>query len=353
MNWLQRHVRPEQVRELSLLLLIIIAILFFGALIDNYYSARTFNRIASSVAVIAIVAVGQTLVVLTRNIDLSVGSIVGFTAYFVGTLIANNNDLHPLVAILIAVGMGSIMGAINGLLVAWAGVPSIIVTLGTLAIFRGVLVDLSGAKTVTTDSLPQWLVDLPRLNFISIGEFDVRALFMIAVAMVLIFQFATSYLTIGRRFYAIGSNPDAAALIGLPMRRMIFIAFVLSGALAGLAGFVTLARFGNITVEAGRGLELAVVAAVVVGGVNIFGGSGTVVGALLGAVMIGIIEQSLFRLQISEFWRDALLGLLILLAVASDAVILQRLRALWARGELKRLPKPPAGADPEMEAPTP
>jgi rhamnose transport system permease protein len=135
------------------------------------------------------------------------------------------------------------------------------------------------------------------------------------------------------------------------MKRMIFIAFVLSGALAGLAGFVTLARFGNITVEAGRGLELAVVAAVVVGGVNIFGGSGTVVGALLGAVMIGIIEQSLFRLQISEFWRDALLGLLILLAIASDAVILQRLRALWARGELKRLPKPPAGADPEPGAP--
>ncbi len=353
MNWLQRHVRPEQVRELSLLLLIIIAVLFFGTLIDNYYSARTFNRIASSVAVIAIVAVGQTLVVLTRNIDLSVGSIVGFTAYFVGTLIANNNDLHPLVAILIAVGMGGLMGAINGLLVAWAGIPSIIVTLGTLAIYRGVLVDLSGAKTVTTDSLPQWLVDLPRLNFISIGEFDVRALFMIAVAMVLIFQFATNYLSIGRRLYAIGSNPDAAALIGLPMRRMIFIAFVLSGALAGLAGFVTLARFGNITVEAGRGLELAVVAAVVVGGVNIFGGSGTVVGALLGAVMIGIIEQSLFRLQISEFWRDALLGLLILLAVASDAVILQRLRALWARGELKRLPKPPAGADPEMGARTP
>ena len=353
MNWLQRHVRPEQVRELSLLLLIVVAVLFFGTLIDNYYSARTFNRIASSVAVIAIVAVGQTLVVLTRNIDLSVGSIVGCTAYFVGTLIAGNNDLHPLVAILIAVGMGGFMGAINGLLVAWAGVPSIIVTLGTLAIFRGILVDLSGAKTVTTDSLPSWLVDLPRLNFISIGEFDIRALFMIAVAMVIIFQLATNYLSIGRRLYAIGSNPDAAALIGLPMRRMIFIAFVLSGALAGLAGFVTLARFGNITVEAGRGLELAVVAAVVVGGVNIFGGSGTVVGALLGAVMIGIIEQSLFRLQISEFWRDALLGLLILLAVASDAVILQRLRALWARGELKRLPKPVAGAGPETEAPTP
>jgi len=346
MIWLQRYVRPEQVRELILLLLIVVAVIFFGALIENYYTERTFNRIASSVTVIAIMAVGQTLVVLTRNIDLSVGSIAGCTAYFVGTLLANNNDLHPLMAVLIAVGLGAGLGAINGVLVAFAGVPSIIVTLGTLAIFRGLLVDLSGAKTVTTDSLPLWLVDLPRLNFVTLGEFDIRALFIIAVAMVVIFQLATSYLKIGRQFYAVGSNPDAAILIGLPVRRVIFIAFVLSGALAGLAGFVTLARFGNITVEAARGMELAVVAAVVVGGVNIFGGSGTVVGALLGAVLIGILEQSLFRLQISEFWRDAVLGLLILLAVASDAVILQRLRALWARGELRHIAAPTPETDP-------
>ena len=241
MNWLQRHVRPEQVRELSLLLLIIVAVLFFGSLIDNYYTSRTFNRIASSVAIITIVAVGQTLVVLTRNIDLSVGSIVGCTAYFVGTLLAGNNDLHPLVAVLLAVGARRPAWAPSTACSSpGAACPSIIVTLGTLAIYRGMLVDLSGAKTVTTDSLPAWLIDLPRLNFISIGDFDIRALFMLALAIVVIFQFGTSYLTVGRRFYAIGSNPDAAALIGLPMRRLVFIAFVLSGALAGLAGFVTL-----------------------------------------------------------------------------------------------------------------
>ena len=128
---------------------------------------------------------------------------------------------------------------------------------------------------------------------------------VLALVIVIVFQLATSYLNFGRRFYAIGSNPDAAELIGLPTRRIVFTAFVLSGALSGLAGFMFLARFGNITVEAGRGLELQVVAAVVVGGVNIFGGSGTVIGAMLGAVMIGTLEQSLFRLQISEFWRDA------------------------------------------------
>ena len=128
--------------------------MIFGSFIDNYYSFRTFNRIASSVAIITVVAVGQTLVVLTRNIDLSVGSIVGFTAYFVGTLIANHNGINPLLAVAIAIALGAALGVVNGVIVAWGRVPAVVVTLGTLAIYRGVLVDLSGAKTVTTDSLP-------------------------------------------------------------------------------------------------------------------------------------------------------------------------------------------------------
>jgi rhamnose transport system permease protein len=347
MNWLQRSVRPEQIRELSLLVLIAIAIVFFGSLIDGYYSFRTFNRIASSVAIITVVAVGQTLVVLTRNIDLSVGSIVGFTAYFVGTLIASHNAINPFLAVALAIALGAALGAVNGVLVAWGRVPAVVVTLGTLAIYRGVLVDLSGAKTVTTDSLPQWLIDLPTLNVAPIGGLDIRPLFALALVIVVIFQFGAGYLSFARRFYAIGSNPEAAQLIGLPIKGVVFLAFVVSGALAGLAGFMMLARFGNITVEAGRGLELNVVAAVVVGGVNVFGGSGRVTGAMLGAVMIGTLEQSLFRLGISEFWRDALLGLLILLAVASDAVILQRLRLLWARTELKFVaPAPAARSEP-------
>ena len=337
MKWFQRHVRPEQIRELSLLLLIIVAILIFGSLVEGYYTFRTFNRIASGVAIITVVGVGQTLVVLTRNIDLSVGSIVGFTAYFVGTLIATHNGLNPILAVVIAISIGAALGAVNGVLVAWGGVPAVVVTLGTLAIYRGVLVDLSGAKTVTTDSLPQWLIDLPLLNVTPFAGLDIRALFVFALLIVIVFQLGTTYLSFARRLYAIGSNPEAAQLIGLPMKGMVFLAFVVCGALSGLGGFMMLARFGNITVEAARGLELSVIAAVVVGGVNIFGGSGTVVGAMLGAILIGTLEQSLFRLGISEFWLSAVLGLLILLAVASDAIILKRLRALWARSELKIL----------------
>jgi rhamnose transport system permease protein len=344
MRWLQRHVRPEQVRELSLLLLIVVAVLVFGSMIDGYYTSRTFNRIASSVVIITVVAVGQTLVVLTRNIDLSVGSIVGCTAYFAGTQLAADNGMSPFLAVLVAMALGAAMGAVNGVIVAWGRVPSIIVTLGSLAIYRGLLIDYSGAKSVLTDSLPPWLVDLPRLTLFTIGTLDIRVVVAVAIGVVVLFQLATGFLKVGRLFYALGSNPDAAALIGLPASRILFSAFVLSGALSGLAGFLFLARFGNITVEAGRGLELQVVAAVVVGGVNIFGGSGTVFGAMLGAVMIGTLEQSLLRLSISEFWRDAILGLLILLAVASDAVILDRLRALWSRTELKVIPSDTAGA---------
>ncbi len=332
MNALLRRFRPEQVRVLILLLIILLALVFFGTQIENYFSPRFFNRIATSAAIVAVVAVGQTLVVLTRNIDLSVGSIVGLTAYVVGTQLANNNELQPVLAVLMAMGLGGLLGVINGVLVAYGRVPAIITTLGTLALYRTFLVEYSGAKTVTTASLPAWLVNMPQMTLFSLGELDFRLLTVLALVVVVIFQLVLTVMPWGRRLYAIGSNPEAAHMVGLPVQRTIFSAFVICGALAGLAGFMFLARFGNITVVAAQGLELQVVAAVVVGGVNIFGGSGTILGALLGTVLIDLLDQSLIRwLAISEFWRDAILGLLILLAVATDAVLLKRLQLFWAR----------------------
>ncbi|MBX2998096.1 MAG: ABC transporter permease [Caldilineaceae bacterium] len=336
MDRVRRWLRPEQVRELSLVFLIVGAVLFFSAQIENYFIPRTFTRISTSVAILAVVAVGQTLVVLTRNIDLSVGSMVGFTAYFVGTQLAANNDMPWLTAVLMAMGVGALMGLVNGLIVAYGRVPAIITTLGTLAIYRTILVEYSGARTVITASLPQWLVNLPQQNLFAIGSLDVRLVVGVALAVVIVFQLLLHYLPFGRRLYAIGSNPEGAAFAGLPVQRTVLSAFILCGALCGLAGFLFLGRFGTITVVAAQGMELQVVAAVVVGGVNIFGGSGTIFGALLGTILIATLEQSLLRwAQISEFWRDALLGLLILMAVASDAVIMKRLRILWARRRMR------------------
>jgi rhamnose transport system permease protein len=337
---LQTLFRPERIREASLFFIIVMTLLFFSTQIPNYFESRTLNRISGSVMIIMVVAVGQVLVVLTRNIDLSVGSIVGFTAYFVGRQVANDPTLTPLTLVLLAMSLGALMGGINGLLTTYGRIPSIVVTLGTLAIYRSILTDYSNSKTVTAGSLPQWLSDLNRVNLFTLGGpeggLEIRLLFSVAILAVLVFQLVLAFLPIGRRIYAIGSNPEAARVAGMPSRRITLIAFILCGALAGLGGFMFLARFGNITVQAAGGLELQVVAAVVVGGVSITGGSGTVFGVALGAFLIGTIEQSLIRLQISEFWKDATLGLFILIAVASDAVILNRFREFWVRSARAR-----------------
>jgi rhamnose transport system permease protein len=236
------------------------------------------------------------------------------------------------VAIGLAIFLGFGLGAINGLLVAYGGVPAIITTLGTLALYRVVLVEFSNAKTVTTNDLPNWLDPIPGRNIVSFGDYDLRIMVAVGLAVVIAGQFVLRYLPFGRRLFAIGSNPDAARTAGLPVKRDVFLAFTLCGGLAGLAGFMFLVRFGNITVTAAQGLELQVVAAVVVGGVHIFGGSGSMIGALLGVLLIGILEQSLLRWAgVSEFVKDAILGLLILIAITADAIILGRLRELWVR----------------------
>ena len=249
---IRRLIRPEQIRVFSLLVLLIALVLFFGAQIPGYLSARTFTRISTGVAIIAVVAVGQTLVVLTRNIDLSVGSVAGFAAWAVGTALANDKTLAAPVAVLMAIGMGALAGVINGLLIAYGKVPAIIVTLGTLAIYRTVLVGIANAKTVTIDELPQWMKDVPRANLFKVGDIEVRVMVALAIVIVVVFQLVLVYLRFGRRLYAIGSNPDAARVAGLPAQRTVFLAYVVCGSLAGLAGFMFLARFGTITVVAQR-----------------------------------------------------------------------------------------------------
>ncbi|NJM83570.1 MAG: ABC transporter permease [Tabrizicola sp.] len=313
-------------RILVLLAVFVATVLFFASQIDGYLNARLFNRISGSVAVIALIAVGQAFVVLTRNIDLSIGSVVGCTAYFTGGILIAYPGLPPVLVPLLAMVIGALFGAVNGFLVARFRLPSIIVTLATLAIFRSILVQSSDGSSITTDRLPPWLPNFATQNAFAVGDLQIRWIVVISILVVLGAHLFLTRLRAGRQFYAIGSNPDAAAFAGINAGRTIFQAFVISGALAGLAGFMFLSRFGNITVVAGLGLELKSVGAVVVGGVNIFGGSGNVLGVLIGATLIDLIDTSLVRWElVSEFWREAVLGLLILLAVAADTVLIRRL----------------------------
>ncbi len=332
MEMIKRYFRPEQLREFSLVFLIVVIVLFFSSQIEGFFSPRIFNRVTSDVAIIGVVALGETLVLLTRNYDLSVGSIVGLTAFFVGKQLSGNQDITPFVAILLAIGAGSLMGIINGLLVAYGRVPSIIVTLGTLAIFRSALVAYPGNKIVVTHELPEWVINLGSSQLFTIGEFNVRAVMAAALLIFVILFLVTTYFHYGRRLYAIGSNPEAARIGGLPSQRIVFMTYVLCGALAGFAGFMFLVRYGDLTVAAAQGMEMQAIAAAVVGGVSTNGGVGTMIGALLGAIIINLLNQSLLRwLAISNFWIDALLGMLILVAVSIDAVIISRLRDIWTR----------------------
>jgi rhamnose transport system permease protein len=326
------RLRPERLRELSLVVVIAVAVVIFSLLIDNYLGGSFFNRVTASVAITAILAAGQTIVILTRNIDLSVGSIVGITAYVTGEFLHDHPDVAPVLAVAYAVAIGGGLGLLNGALVAYARVPAIIVTLGTLAIFRTWLINHSDSRTITSDGLPDWILNLPNSTVLSIGAWDIRTVVLGAVVLIVVLQLLLGGLKWGRWVYAVGSNPDAARQAALPVERVVLAAFVASGALAGLAGFLFLSRFGTITVSAGSGLELQAVAAAVVGGVNIFGGSGTLVGALLGALLVNVLDLSLLRVPgLSEFWRDAVLGVLILTAVAVDFLLGQRIGRIASR----------------------
>ena len=322
-----RLLRPERVKGLSLLVVLAVTTGIFSVVVDDYASERFVSRLLLAISITAVLAAGESLVIITRNIDLSIGSTVGVAAYVTAEQLANHPSLGAIGGVALAVGVGAVLGLLNGVLVAVARVPSIIVTLGTMSIYRSVLTDYAGGATITTGSLPTWMVELPRSTVFTIGQYEIRTMFLIAVAVVVALHLSLQYTRAGRHLFALGSNPEAAVQAGLSGRRIQLVAFTLCGALAGLAGFLYVGRFGTINVTAGSGLELAAIAAAVVGGVSTLGGSGTIIGAFLGAVLIGQLDQSLVRVpQVSEFWRDAILGGLILLAVVVDVAVARRLR---------------------------
>jgi rhamnose transport system permease protein len=336
MQTIRRYFHPEQLREFSLVFLIVAIVLFFGSQIQNYFSPIIFNRVTSDVAIIGVVAIGETLVLLTRNYDLSVGSNVGLTAFFVGKQLSFHPGIPPVAALLLAIAAGASMGLFNGLVIAYGRVPSLIATLGTLAIYRSILVAYPGNHIVVTNDFPKWVLDLGSESLFSISGFEIRPIVVIALLVFIIFWFVTTYLPYGRRLYAVGSNPEAARVGGLPAQQIVFFAFVLSGAIAGLGGFMYMVRYGDLNSAIATGMELNVIAAAVVGGVSAFGGSGTMIGALLGSVMINLLQQSLLRwLRISDFWVNAFLGAMILLAVTVDTVVMSRLRLVWAQTGLE------------------
>jgi rhamnose transport system permease protein len=311
------------VRELGILAALVLLIVVTVVANPRFLSAQNLRDLLLSASILTVLAAGQTIVIITRNVDLSVGSILGLSAYASGTLLVNAPGTPVIVVILAGMALGAVCGLINGAIVAIAKVPSLVVTLGTLYAFRG----LDSLWASSSDRLQINASDLPS-SFKSFGGarlLGIPVLFLIAVAVVLVIGFCLRNYRSGREMYGIGSDPAAARLSGIPVGRRIVTAFVVNGALAGLAGVLYAARFQTLDSTAGTGLELNVVAAAVVGGVAIFGGSGTVYGAALGALLLTTIGISLPQLGINPFWRDAAVGALILAAIVLDRTLSLRL----------------------------
>jgi rhamnose transport system permease protein len=306
-------------RELGIVLALVIVV---GATtIDNhrFLSLTNVQQILSGAAIIALLAIGETIVVVTRNVDLSIGSVLGISAYATGVLYVHHPHVSIVIVFLLAIGIGVACGIVNGLVVTVARVPSLVVTLGTLYIIRGIDGAWAGGNQVNASMLPN------TFNKIGYGTFlGVPYLAIIAIVAVGIATYAMRSFRTARDFYAIGSQPDAARLAGIPVGKRVFLAFVLSGAIAGFAGAVWLSLYASVDAIAGVGYEFQVIAAVVVGGVAIFGGSGTVLGAALGALLLNTINSALVVVNVSSFWSQALSGGLLVSAIAFDRLIAVR-----------------------------
>jgi rhamnose transport system permease protein len=289
------------------------------------------RNLALNASILAILAVGQTLVIVTRNVDLSTGSVLGLSAFLAGDLLQGHPGMALPLVFLLGIALGATCGLFNGILVTWGQVPALVVTLGTLYAFRGLAFLWTDGRQVNAETLPD-----PFLNLGSDSIAGVPILVLIAVVIVLgVGQWLRDYRP-GRELYAIGSNPAGAHLAGLRADRRVLIAFVLAGALSGLGGVLFTARFGTVDATAGVGYELTVIAAAVVGGVAIFGGTGTVYGAALGALLLGTITSSLIVLRVEAFWQQAAIGALLLVAIALDRLLAVRVAARLRRRSARR-----------------
>ncbi|MFK9956498.1 autoinducer 2 ABC transporter permease LsrC [Klebsiella pneumoniae] len=305
-------------RELSAFFAIVALFVVLVALNPAYFSLQTLAMIFSSSQILCLLALGATLVMLTRNIDVSVGSTVGLCAIAVG--VALNNGYGLATAIAFALAIGALAGAFNGLLVVGMRIPAIVATLGTLGLYRGVMLLWTGGKWI--EGLPDSLKSLSEPAFIGVSPLG-----WLVLALLLAGGWLLSRTAFGRDFYAVGDNLAAARQLGVAVNRTRMLAFTLNGMLAACAGIVFAAQIGFVPNQTGSGLEMKAIAACVLGGISLLGGTGTLLGAFLGAFFLTQIDTVLVLFRLPAWWNDFIAGLVLLGVLVLDG----RLRQALAR----------------------
>src|SRR5674476_437123 len=294
-------------KETGVIIALIVLIVFFSLTAENFLSSSNFINVARQVSIIAIMALGMTVVIIAGGIDLSVGSVMGLSGVFAAVLMMNYN-LPVFVAGLGGVIVGGVLGLFNGTINAFFKVPSFIATLAMLSIARGIALLYTEAKPIY--NLPD--------SFTNLGTGYVGHVPIPVIVMMLIFSlfyFLMRYTKIGRYAYSIGGNADVARLSGINVRRYMISFLVISGIMAGLAGVILAARMASGEPTAGVGYELDVIAAVVLGGTSLAGGRGSMLGTMAGAFVMGVLSNGLAMLNVPPFVQMILSGLIILLAV--------------------------------------
>lgn len=317
-------------REFSVFAALALLVIVTDIVNPRFLAPQGVKDLLLNATIFVVMAVGEAIVILTRNVDLSVGSILGLAAFGTGTLFATFPDIPIVLVFVIGTAFGAVLGIINGLIVSVAKVPALVITLGTLYIYRGINNAWAGATQYFIGNEPKAFGNLSVATIANIPIITIGAFVVVIIAAIVMFGTRT-----GRDLYAIGSDPDAARVFGIPVDRRVVGAFLASGALAGLAGVLYASRFNSVGADTGTGFELQIVAAVVVGGVAIFGGSGTVAGAAIGAVLLTTMTGALASLNVSKFWQQAIVGVLIIAAILIDRILslrtARRLRVSEAR----------------------
>ena len=315
----------RQIRELRTVALLVVVVVVAWLIQPRYLNPNSLRSILIWIPLVAIIGMGEMMVIIVRGIDVSVGSIVGLAGLTVGLLFRDVPGFPLALAVIMSIVIGLALGSVNGAIISRANVPGVIVTLGGLSAYRGLTFLITKGSQIDGNYIPK-----PLIRWSQLGPFGIRQVPWIVVIVAGIAAatwIILRYTRLGRDIYALGSNPEAARLRGVPVRRVTFFVYAFTGALAGLAGILYASRFGFLNPgQTGVGMELTVIAAVVVGGVSPFGGSGSVVGVLLGCLLLGAVNVGLAVLGIAGAWQLAVYGAVILLAVAFDAIFQVGLR---------------------------
>lgn len=306
-----RHLPPMAI--LGPLLALLAASAFFATQADNFLSGQNFSLILQQVMVVGLLAIGQTVIILTAGIDLSCGMVMALGS-IVMTKLAAEMGLHPLLAMLLGIGATTAFGLLNGLLVTRIKLPPFIVTLGTMNIAFAITQIYSGAQTIT--DLPEAMTFLG--DPIMILGTPVAGGVLVMLALYTMVWFALSHTAPGRHLYAVGNNREAARLTGISTERVLLTVYALAGTFYGIAALLSVARTGVGDPQAGQTENLDSITAVVLGGTSLFGGRGIVVGSLIGALIVGVFRNGLTLMGVSSVYQILITGILVILAVATD-----------------------------------